>query len=995
MEWLCQGGTKRFLGLESTSLEPHLFEPKNENILKGDYMVLTAVKRLLLFALVLGLPCLAAAQEATLAGTITDSTGAVLPGVTVRAVNDATGNSFEAVTDDQGRYRIPVRTGTYKVTIELAGFGTANRTAELLVGQTATVNAQLSVSSLAESITVTGEAPLLDVTTSSVGGNIDPRQVQELPVQGGSWTALALLAPGNRSNSQGANPIADRNDGESREFQLNMDGQQVSAVLGSGGQPMFSRAAIAEFQFISNRFDATQGRSSGVQVNAITKSGTNSLSGLFQAQFRDDKFNSEDFFEHRVLPYSNQQYAATLGGPIVRDRMHFFGNFEYEREPRESVWQTIYRGFNVALNGETTRKIGGGRVDYQLSSQHRLMGKAHGAKSFTPFATPNANHPASTNDTQEKSNEYLGQFTSVLSNSAVNEIKVGRAKFGLANKGLANWDNHWQRANGITTGAPRIQFTGFNITPNQNHPRHRTQEVWSVRDDFTFSYGLGGRHDVKAGVEYLNLHELTVNCRLCAGQIDARGGARPANLDTLFPDPFDVDTWNLNALAPITRSFTLGLGEFPIDFNQPKWGAWWQDDWHLSSTFTLNLGLRYDLTQNAWANEHEVPFIMEGGRKGDTNNIQPRLGFAWQANDKTVVRGGSGLYFGDVLSTTTMWAIGNTQIATIVVPNDGRADFVTNPFNGVAPTYAQAVARFCHNNNIAPGCLRFAPSEVAGPEEYARMPRSIQNSIGFQRQVGNSTSFESDYVYNHTTGEKVVIQNVNLTYNPATGANYPFSDISRRPFPAFGEISMWLSGARSSYHAVQNVFTKRFSDKWQASANYTLAWLYSADPKPLSGLQQVTMPLAADFGEEWTLAETDQRHRAVFNGVYQVGRGFQVSGIYFYGSGERYETTYGADLRQQSRTFNVPRLRPDGSLVARNNFVGEPIHRVDARLQQRIPLGGRASIDGILEVFNLFNRENYGAYNTDEASPQYGTPAQNASLSYTPRAMQLGFRVTF
>lgn len=276
------------------------------------------------------------------------------------------------------------------------------------------------------------------------------------------------------------------------------------------------------------------------------------------------------------------------------------------------------------------------------------------------------------------------------------------------------------------------------------------------------------------------------------------------------------------------------------------------------------------------------------------------------------------------------------------------------------------------------------------------MPRSVQNSIGFQRQIGNTTSFESDYVYNHTTGEKVVIQNVNLSYNPATGANYPFSDISRRPFPAFGEISMWLSGARSSYHAVQNVFTKRFSDKWQGSANYTLAWLYSADPKPLSGLQQVTIPLAADFGEEWTLAETDQRHRAVFNGVYQVGRGFQVSGIYFYGSGERYETTYGADLRGQSRTFNVPRLRPDGTLVPRNNFVGEPIHRIDMRLQQRISLGGRASIDGILEVFNLFNRENYGAYNTDEANPQqYGTPAQNASLSYTPRAMQLGFRVTF
>jgi hypothetical protein len=958
-------------------------------------MGLTVVKRLLLLTVLLTLPVSAAAQEATITGVITDTTGGVLPGVTVRAVNDATGNSFEAVTDENGAYRIPVRTGTYKITIELSGFGPVNRSADLLVGQTATVNAQMSPSGVAESVTVTGEAPLLDVATSIVGGNIDPRQVQELPVQGGSWTALALLAPGNRTNAQGANPIQDRNDGESREFQLNMDGQQVSAVLGTGGQPMFSRAAIAEFQFISNRFDATQGRSSGVQVNAITKSGTNNLSGLFQGQFRDDAFNSKDFFEDRVLPYSNQQYAATLGGPIVRDKLHFFGNYEYEREPRESVWQTIYNGFNVALNGETTRKIGGGRLDYQLSSQNRLMFKAHGGKSFTPFATPNANHPASTNDTEEKSNEYLGQFTSVLSNSAVNELKVGRAEFGLANQGLANWDSHWQRANGITTGAPRIQFTGFQIAPNQNHPRHRTQDVWSVRDDLTFSYSARGRHDVKTGFEFLNLHELTVNCRLCAGQIDARGGTRPANLDALFPDPFDVDTWNLNALSSITRSYTLGLGDFPIDFDQPKYGAWWQDDWHVAPTVTLNLGLRYDLTTNAWANDYEVPFIMAANRASDTNNIQPRVGFAWQLNDKTVVRGGSGLYYGDVLSTTTMWAIGNTQIATIVVNNDGRPDFVTNPFNGAAPTYEQALARFCHNNGIAPGCLRFAPSEVAPPEQYSKMPRSLQNSLGFQRQVGNDMSWESDWVYNHTTNEKLVIQNINLSYNPATGANYPFSDISRRPFPAFGEISMWVSGARSSYHALQNVFTKRFSDRWQASANYTLSWLFSADPKPLSGLQQVTIPLAADYGEEWTLAATDQRHRAVFNGVYQVGRGFQVSGIYFFGSGERYSTTYDDDLRQQSRTFNTPRLRPDGTLVPRNNFVGDQIHRVDARLQQRIPLGGGASIDGIFEVFNLFNRKNYGAYVTDEASPQYGQPEPNNSLSYTPRAMQLGFRVTF
>lgn len=452
----------------------------------------SVVKRLLLLAALLAFPVLAAAQEATIAGTITDTTGGVLPGVTVRAVNDATGNSFEAVTDERGAFRVPVRIGNYKVTVELSGFATVNRTAELLVGQIATLNIQMSPSTLQETVTVTGEAPLLDVSSSAIGGNIDPRQVQELPVQGGSWTALALLAPGNRSNAQGAVPIADRNNGESREFQLNMDGQQVSAVLGTGGQPMYSRAAIAEFQFISNRFDATQGRSSGVQVNAVSKSGTNNFAGLVSAQFRDDSLNSKDFFQNRVLPYSNQQYSLTFGGPVLKDRMHFFANYEYEREPRESVWNTIYSGFNVALNGESTRKIGGGRVDYQISPKTRAMFKAHGGQAFTPFATPSAAHPASTNDTLEKSNEYLGQLTSVLGNAAVNEIKIGRAEFSLANKGLASWSNHWQKANGITTGAPRIQFTGFNITPNQNHPRERVQDVWSFRDDFTFSYNLGG-----------------------------------------------------------------------------------------------------------------------------------------------------------------------------------------------------------------------------------------------------------------------------------------------------------------------------------------------------------------------------------------------------------------------------------------------------------------------------------------------------------------------
>ena len=235
------------------------------------------VKRvLLLLCLALAaLPVAAYAQDAALSGTVPDSTGGVLPGVTVTAVNEATGNSFVAVTDGTGSYRMPVRVGAYRVTAELQGFTTVQRTGiRLLVGETLGVNLQLAPSTIQETVTVTAEAPLIEVNTSSLGGNIDPSQVQELPVQGRNWMALAMLAPGSRTTPGEQNePLPDRNGGEVREFQLHIDGQQITQDLGTGVQPRYSQDSIAEFQFISNRFDATQGRSSGVQVKAITRSG--------------------------------------------------------------------------------------------------------------------------------------------------------------------------------------------------------------------------------------------------------------------------------------------------------------------------------------------------------------------------------------------------------------------------------------------------------------------------------------------------------------------------------------------------------------------------------------------------------------------------------------------------------------------------------------------------------------------------------------------------
>ena len=951
---------------------------------------MTLAARLLVLGL-LAYPVVASAQEATLTGTVTDSTSGVLPGVTITAIHQATGNRFTAITDERGIYRVPARVGAYQLTAELQGFTTVTQTGlQLLVGQTATVNLQMVPSTVQETVTVTAEAPLLNISTSSLGGNIDPQQVQELPVQGRQWMSLAMLAPGSRMTSPASTtPLPDRNAGEQREFQLTIDGQQVASEMGFGGQPRYSQDSIAEFQFISNRFDATQGRSSGVQVKAITRSGTNRLTGSVRGNFRDSSFNAENPVLGRVVPIDNQQIAFTLGGPIRRDRLHFFGHFEYEREPRASIWNTPYPRFNVQVDGQETIKMGGGRLDYQISPAVRVMGKFSEGRRFQPFGAGNNQHAAATGSNAETNKEYLGQLTQVLGSRALNEIKVGYARWIFVNQNLTTWSNHWQAPNGVTTGSPRITFTGFTIAGNTFFPRHGAQDIWSFRDDFSFSYNARGRHDMKAGVDYLRQIDDGNNCQVCMGRIDARNGPVPANIEALFPDSFNADTWNLAAISPLVRTYDIGIGDFTTHDTRPQFGAWVQDDWQMTSSLTVNLGLRYDLSVNASGNEYEIPNFHPAGRPNDTNNVQPRLGLAYRLNDETVLRGGSGLYFAVPLSVETFWMAQINRLRVLQFTNDGRPNFAADPLNGQPlPTLAQADQRFCHVRNV-PGCLRLAIQELMGPDEYTRdLARTWQTSLGMQRQVGRTMAFELDYVYSQGRHEKDVIDNVNLTFNPATGANYPFSDITRRAYPDYGLISLIARTGWSSYHALQSSVTKRLSNRWQGSATYTLSSLKSAEAPPHSGLDQVPFATAPDYGGEFTFDASDLRHRAMFNGIWNVGRGLQASGLFYLGVGERAVTSYGGDLRGYGGAGSA-RLRPDGTIVPRNDFTQPARRRFDLRLQQRIPLPGRAAIDGIAEVFNLFNSSNL-TISTQESAAQFGLPTLGEN-----RTAQFGFRLTF
>ena len=185
--------------------------------------------------------------------------------------------------------------------------------------------------------------------------------------------------------------------------------------------------------------------------------------------------------------------------------------------------------------------------------------------------------------------------------------------------------------------------------------------------------------------------------------------------------------------------------------------------------------------------------------------------------------------------------------------------------------------------------------------------------------------------------------NANLAFNPATGANYPYNNANRAllPWPSAGVISLIDYNSRSSLRSLQTAFTKRMSSHWQASGTYTLSWFYDQESQPVSGRTLVPFTVQNDLGggDSYGLAATDQRHRAVFNGIWEVGRGFQVSGLHYLGAGIRSATTYGGDVRLTGGTFSA-RLRPDGTIVPRNSFIQPAQNRTDIRVQQRIPLHG-------------------------------------------------------
>ncbi len=948
----------------------------------------------------------ALAQEASLAGAIVDGTKAALPGTTVTATMIDTGRVTTAVSDERGEYRLRgLAPGRYKVQAELSGFSTVViPDIELLVGQNRSLPFAMQVASLSETLTVTAESPLVDVSSTQVAGNVDRRQMEELPLQGRNWMELAMQVKGITANSVDNTPGV-----RDRQFQLNLDGQEITQqVAGSGfGQPKFSREAIAEFQVVTNLFDITQGRSLGIQVQAISRSGTNNYDGSVYGFFRDDKWNAKDFIANRVLPYANRQIGAAFGGPVIKDKAHFFLSFERENEPN-----TILAA-PAALPGQSftfpTKLIQNsflGRGDWQARPTDHFTVRASywdWGNDFTQVA--GTEHPSQAAARYRTAVNVVGTWAKVLNNTTLQEIKLGYTHF--------DWQN--KLASSKLANTPNYVFPGLTIGQRRNYPQEFFQNTISVRYDLSKTWG---RHDSKIGGEFLRWHDTGSWELLSRGEFIFN--SIPADIGRRIPfDAWDDPSrWDLTGLDSTIQRFDQNFGDWTIDIPRPTWAVWFGDTWRMSDSFTVNYGVRWDADWGALDPPHittQAKFNPAGGASQysdidlqggdllypnnlrDIGSVAPRGGFTWNigGNGTWVIRGGSGLYYSipDSNTTFSIQSFNGERILVNSFPNDGRPGFLTDPTRGVTQADIQAGR---------------VPLPAQGPRVIAhdyQMPSTWQSIIGFQGQLGPQLGIEADLT--HWKGYNFARQrDPNLFFNPATGYNR--NPAQGRPDPAYGQIQWLESSGHADYAAISSGITRRYANNWQAGMTYT--YMLFAHDDTTNFQYQGNNPFDPDA--DWARSTEFQRHTLRFNGIWRLPYDLSVSGAYLFGSGNYYATTYAANPfggTGTNRYVTVPiTVNPValdrfdgkasyliGEVVPRNALKGLPLHRIDLRVSKDIKLPGGMKLTGIAEVFNATNHKNYGAYNAQVNSTTFGDPRQNLSNAFQPRVMQLAAKFSF
>ncbi len=1006
------------------------------------------------------------AQQTGFSGVVTDSQGRAIPNAKVE-VKRAGGSSFFATTNDRGVYVIPsITAAEYTVSATSPGFATVETKILLLVGQLATVDLTLPIASASSNVVVeAGNDLAIDTTSSAVAGNVTPKEVEDVPINGRNYVELSALVPGIKQNSFGNSPAAsgqatNAGDAETGKFQITLDGLQASqdSVGSSFGQPRFSQDAISQFQIITNRFDATSGRSAGIYVNVQTKTGTNSLHGGAFGYFRNSYFNAADPIAKSVLTFADEQYGGTLGGAIRKDKLWYFGSYEGEHNPNTATINpyvtttagSLFTHPVIVLNNEYL-----GRLDYQRNDKNHFFLRGDAFTSSTSFVA--GTDPSQSYSSAVSSSGYVFDWNRTINDRLINDLHTGFHYFQFQNLPYYNNNSIVLTLPAATVGEP------------YNQPEIFSQYTQQYRDDV---FWIRGKHSLRLGGEYLyTLHGGAFPQYLRGGLTSCTPAAgvtaSQALYNSFFPNgTLSPTTWNyaaINSYCGGGEIFTQAFGNYNISIARNIIGTWAQDDWKILPRLTLNLGLRYDNDLGAY-NTSYVP--TPGLLTPNTNpnaNFQPRLGFAYDpsGNGKTSIRGGAGLYYADQVANAVideeLYSSTARALQATVSGNAAAPLSLPTPFAGQTPT------------NNPTGYVTSPQPIMRG----AKTPYAFQASFGIARELPLKTTLTADLVHTRVYDDFIALsgnllqnpanpeQNLNPTAaisaanyaarvcgnggialdtvaNLATGApsngvvngaaakqvcNNQFGGAVRdfTTYPGAGAIADALQvGVK---HATQAGFTGAIAYTWGRTKNSTNG-AFSYPNKPFKpGIQQ-----------EWANGTDDQRHTLTVNGEYQMKFGLSLSGLYHFGSGLAFATTSGTSVNGYSnstRTFAAgatPVAAPVAAgacptttcpviyaplskvhfdaaygyyIIERDGFRGTDYNRVDSRLQESFRIREHYHAIVAVEAFNLFNHSNYGNFatsaSTGTGSNAFGHPiaSSGAPFEYQARSLQFIGRFSF
>jgi hypothetical protein len=955
----------------------------------------------LLFAALLGWPAPAATQvtSGAVSGVITDAQGAVLPGVALALRNAETGFTRTAVTDADGRYRLAgLPPGRYELKADLSGFAPVEVTdITLTIGLELGLNITLQLGGVQESLTVTGQASIVETTRTDVSGVITQQQIETLPLATRQPVALALLMPGTSQDAVRPRKfnVTVGAGGFTHAAALLVDG--VWNKEGNTGEPRMDlpQAAIREFKVYISQAPAEYGWTAGGVVTFETKSGTNLWTGEAFEYFRDRSLNTMNRFEReqhntRGTPkpdFRRNQFGVAIGGPIVRDRVHVFTTAE---RTKTDLFATVTTGrpeFYSALEGtfpipEYSNMVFT-RADVQISPGQTAFGRyAWQDSDFTCEGCGGRLAIFSGNGIQQKRYSWVGGHTWVLSSRVLNELRVQATNvhFRAHPPGVKPAEKLFD--NSLARTAPLTQIYNFpSLVWGANANGYSLQTQRQIRNDLSIA---SGRHTWKVGGGYLHIP--------IDGDVRENIGAWTFTFD----QPFDPSNPTLMANLQGARLFTAVARNIRRYVPNAYWDVYVQDEWRPLSTVTVSLGLRYEYQAKAFGqdldlNDEEIfpttgtnlqiPFV-DFNDRGDKNNFGPRLGLAWYTNEgRSVVRAGYGIYTNPMNLFVTAGEWTNFRQPNINIANPSYPD----PYRGLDPeAFASA-----------------APQNIAISANDLENVRSVASTVGFSQELSSTLGIHVDGVYNRMT--KIPLA---LDINPRSGLT-----TGPRPLPQFARIDQNESIGDLTYKALMVRLDKRFDDRYVYLLSYTLA---KSDGNLASAGTSSRITHAEHPGLDRGPAANDRRHVLVASGSVLLPYDVTLGGVWTLRSTMPFSAIAGRDVngdalvtdyvpgttRAMGTRDDAPMMEAVNAWRAVNGLAPIAASQIDTnrynafdmRASKSFSLGGNRRLEVIGQVFNVFGTDNLdAAWNTNALSDSFGRILQ----AFNRQQAELAVRVAF